>query len=47
VQEAAHFFEEVDDEINRHQPAEAHGEDFSVLAKEIAEENGHGVTGDS
>jgi len=47
TQEAAHLFEEIDHEINRHQASEAHGKDFGVLAQEITEENGHRVTGGS
>ena len=43
AQETSDFLEEVDDEVDRHQAAEAHREDFSILAKEIAEENGHGL----
>ena len=47
AQETAYFLKEVDDEVHRHQPAETHHEDFCVLAKEIAKENGHGTTGGS
>ena len=43
AQETADFFEEVDHEINGHESAEAHREDFGVFAKQIAEENGHGL----
>ena len=41
------LFDEVDDEIGRHQPAEARHEGFCIFAKKMAEKNGYGVSGDS
>jgi hypothetical protein len=46
-QEAAHLLEEVDDEVNRHEPGEAHAEDLHVLAQHIAKQNVHRTIGGS
>jgi hypothetical protein len=46
AQETVHFFQEIDDKVHRHQPTDAHREDWRTR-ENIVERNGHGVSGDS